>query len=914
MSADLQRIIRIVFQGDNQTQRAFGEVSRGLDQMETMVRSVTGPMSEMADKALKVQAALTALGTAGVAFSVAKFKDFEDTMLKVAAIMGATEPQYEQLTELTKELGSSTRFTAQEAAEGLEFLALAGVEFEDAMETLPQILKLAQAAAVDLGTAADLVTNIMAGYNIEVEKTEATTDVLTATFTNANVSLSELGEAMKTVGPIAASLEMPIEDTAAVIGKLGDAGFKGSEGGTALRNILLGLADPGSSAQRIFRELGIDVESLGIEMESTTSVLEALGVKVKDAGGNVRPFADIMEDLDEGLGRIPDSADRAALLIEAFGRRGGPQMAALLSQGSGSVDDLIERIQSLSGITDQVAEQMESGIGGALRTLRSSFDAIGLEIGDAAAEYLDPAVRSIGDLFRVIAAEIGEGALDPMFDEFGTRAERFSTQIDRIAKALPKALEDIDYSRLIEGLDNLADSVVGIFKAIFQDLDPGDADDLQIIIQDLTDAMGGLADVVAGIIDEWRPVAAFLGDLIQKFGELDRETLEYVGGLLGAAQKIEVFADKLGFLKGQLALFGIEMGYQQDELTRLGWYFDKFAKDAGDAGTSLGVFFGAKDWFGAIYDALDALDGAVGRVFSRIDEWVNKTGDTIRDLVNKLPFINIEVDASTEGFDAAAAEVIEKTKELESAVEIRVETDLHEAAARASELTDVITNELKKRTAGDAAKVIEATDFLSDEIDRRKAVETAIELTDFLSDEIEARAQDKAYEIPIELQVAELEAQSREVVAQIEATSDIVRESIQWKAQLDIAEVEANAKVMEAAFDSVAATIESTGDVMLGLLDLMGDADIGLRGRLETQMRDEAKMREEAHSKQMAMLDAQINLMDERARAVERGDAMIQIDGQGLQPHLEAFMWEVLAAIQVRVNEEGMDMLLGTST
>jgi len=139
---------------------------------------------------------------------------------------------------------------------------------------------------------------------------------------------------------------------------------------------------------------------------------------------------------------------------------------------------------------------------------------------------------------------------------------------------------------------------------------------------------------------------------------------------------------------------------------------------------------------------------------------------------------------------------------------------------------------------------------------------------------------------------------------------------IEAKVAIDVAQIQADAQTVVAAFDSINTSIDSTAATLMALYGLLGDQDSNLSWfsqELQRAIAMEESYRQQSFELQQQLIEAQIELLRQRAEALERGDALIQVDGAGLQPHLEAFMWEILRTIQVRVNEDGLEMLLGVA-
>ena len=159
--------------------------------------------------------------------------------------------------------------------------------------------------------------------------------------------------------------------------------------------------------------------------------------------------------------------------------------------------------------------------------------------------------------------------------------------------------------------------------------------------------------------------------------------------------------------------------------------------------------------------------------------------------------------------------------------------------------------------------------------------------------------------------VVEIQAKIDET--KIKEQSAIIQKSIEWKAKLDIANVEANAKIIDSIFDSIDNTITSTGNTLSSFVSSLAGMQGGERnyGDIKKMSEEEMQIRRETFELQKQMTEAEIEAIKSRTQAMQRGDAMIKIDGAGLQPHLEAFMFEVLSAIQIRANAEGQKFLVG---
>ncbi len=317
-----------------------------------------------------VGVSVMALAKAGLYASM-QFSEFDDKMRKVAAVSGATSAEFGKMTALAEKMGQNTRYTSTQAAEGMEFLALAGFNAKASIAALPNVLNLAAAGATELGAASDITTNILTGYGLKVKDLSDVNDVLVKTFTSSNTSLQDLGYAFSYVGPVAKASGAAFNETAAILGKLADAGYRGEKGGTVLRGAYARLQKG---------------------MRPVVETLQKLNVESHDSTGKMRSMTDIIRDLAaKGI--------TAKQSLKLFGVVAGPGMMALIDQGADSIDALREKINIAGGTSARVAGQMEAGLGGAMRSLASAWDGLVKKFGGGTQE-MTPGMKYLTDALK----------------------------------------------------------------------------------------------------------------------------------------------------------------------------------------------------------------------------------------------------------------------------------------------------------------------------------------------------------------------------------------------------------------------------------------------------------------------------------------------------------------------------------
>lgn len=314
---------------------------------------------------------------AGLGAAVKTTMDFDYAMSQVAATMGKTtqEMQEEKVTtdefsgslrDLAIEMGSKTAFSATQAAEALNYMALAGYDAKTSAEMLPKVLNLAAAGNMDLATASDMVTDSQSALGLSLEETDTLIDQMAKTSSKTNTSVEQLGSAILTVGGTAKTMKGGTEELASVLGVLADNGVKGSEGGTALRNILLSLQSPTDKA---------------------AATLEALGIQVFDAEGKMRDLRDIMPEMNAALSELTDE-ERTKAIASIFNKRDLKSVNALLATSTGRWDELSKAIGNSGGAAEEMAGTQLDNLKGSLTILKSALEGLAIHVGDVLTPYI----------------------------------------------------------------------------------------------------------------------------------------------------------------------------------------------------------------------------------------------------------------------------------------------------------------------------------------------------------------------------------------------------------------------------------------------------------------------------------------------------------------------------------------------
>lgn len=370
---------------------------------------------------------LKTLATAAVGVG----SDFESGMTLVAATMGITteeiaagSEEFDKLQKAAKEAGATTQFSATQAAEALNYMALAGYDADKSIETLPTVLNLAAAGGMDLATASDMVTDSMSALGDAAGTTEGFVDKMAKTSQKSNTNVQQLGEAILTVGGTAKNLAGGVVEMNTVLGIFADNGVKGAEGGTALRNVILSLTAPTDKAKK---------------------QMEALGLQVFDANGNMRPLNETFNDLNGILGTMTQG-EQTEVLNSIFNKVDLKSVNALLANSGERFDELSGYISDCDGAAADMAATMNDNLQGKVTILKSGLEGLGIAAYEKFKTPLTNAVENITEVIGQLQTDLTDGSLSGALEKiatgFGNMVEKAS---EIVAAILPTLLEGLGW-------------------------------------------------------------------------------------------------------------------------------------------------------------------------------------------------------------------------------------------------------------------------------------------------------------------------------------------------------------------------------------------------------------------------------------------------------------------------------------
>lgn len=429
-------------------------LSKDLDKTEKSSARLKAAMKAAVSAAAAAVGTLSGLGIAAIKVG----SDFEESMSQVAATMGMSVSEihngseaYETLATAAKNTGATTKFTATQAAEALNYLALAGYDAGTSAEVLPSVLNLAAAGGLDLAYASDLATDAMAALGIEASADNLTQfgDEMAMASSKANYSVAQLGEAILTVGGTAKNLAGGTVELNTALGVLANRGIKGAEGGTALRNMILSLSAPTDKA---------------------AATLKSLGVSAFDAEGNLIPLNETFKKMDAAMQSMSQE-QKTNVLNNIFNKVDLKSAEAMLAGCGAEFDNLSASVASSSGAMQDMADVQMDNLKGQMTILGSGLEGLGIQVYEKFETPMKEAAETAITSVDEVARNLRSGKLSESVDNLAESTGHFMEETTALAvKALPKAINALAamlrHTKEIKNVTLTAAAAIGTFKAV----------------------------------------------------------------------------------------------------------------------------------------------------------------------------------------------------------------------------------------------------------------------------------------------------------------------------------------------------------------------------------------------------------------------------------------------------------------
>ncbi len=542
---------------------AFGMSTKGIDALGNMSDKVFGTIVKGAGLAV---AGVTAIATASTSIGMG----FESQMSTVQAIGQASEADMKRLTAVAKEMGVTTQFTAEEAGQGLEYMASAGWSTQQMIDGLPGVMYMAAASGESLALSSDIVTGTLTAFGKEAGEAARLADVLAMASAATNTDVAGLGLALEYVAPVAGALAYSYEDVAIAIGMMSNANIKGEKAGTAMRTMLTNLAKP---------------------TDTMLGYMEDLGISLTDAEGNMIPLRQLLIDIREGFAGLTE-AERAEYAAGIAGKEGMSGLLAIVNTAQDDFETLTERIDNSTGAAQEMAQVRIDNLAGDIELLKSAAEGTGIEIYDGIS----------GELRSLV--QMGTAGVDQLTEDLKENIPTIRRQVKEFGEDVKEGFAPLmDFGEWC--LDNpnvIKSTLVGITAAMGTFKAAQTAKDGIALLGRLSTlvsawpvaaaglAVGGIAAVATAVHENYRKIRK--DDLDKRFGSitLSMEELDETARMIVDNGNMDKVAESMEAL-GKVKELSESFEEANKDLERLNWKigmgFDLSEADQQDYGAAI---------------------------------------------------------------------------------------------------------------------------------------------------------------------------------------------------------------------------------------------------------------------------------------------------------------------------------------
>lgn len=881
--ADIKKTIEIIFGGRNELSEAVTGVVRDMQAFEKSVSSVANQLASAGDAILKIDAALVAMVVGGMAMAISKSSEFSGSFKEITTLTDASAADMGKFREQVIEYAQGSSKSIADIEQSLYKAISAGVKYEDALGTLGTAEKLAIAGRNDLASTTVLLAGTMNAYGAKTDEVTRYSDVFMQTVRQGLTTLPELAQSFSTVAGVAALGKIPIETMGAAIAALTATGLETQPAITGLRAVISKIIEPSKQASDLAEQLGINWNAEALQVDGLQSVLK----KAYEAtAGN---------------------SEQMAILLG--GIRGLNAGMILAQDASGNFAKSLKSMGEAAGVTAEAYAKMADSLKLSTQNMKNNFDVMWIAIGYRFTSAEIDMNKALGGLFKSIRDAVNEGAFNDLFKVFNGLHEEAAAFVTQLAHDFPSAISTVDFSPIAKAIKGVQDKMTSLFS------DTTPAEGMAKAIQLIVDTVGSLITVTAGMAEPFLPLINCAIIALEAFNRLDDGTKSLAGNIIGLSMAFKLF--------GPLGLVIMALGTDTETATSVinisFMAIENGVNAVRVAFASLGMV--AANIYDDILKVLSYIPGSsvTATDLENSAQRIQVIGQYLNESEDKLAISSMKLNDAMFG----AGDTIDKTKTKTSALaeavkgipdskSVSVGWDEAKTAEMVAGLNKYIgtvpDNSIKKVTAtaeADETSYKQVVKLISDTLP-----DGTVTISQVIVDVPVLAATKKAID---EATPAEKKIEATLETAKIKEQAATVQKALEWSAKVDIAQIESATKTVQSMFSSIDNSIKSTGDVMSDEFKALTQTG-PYQYFIKTQIEAEEKRREEAFDLQKTLIDGQVKLLEMKVKALESGDTLINVKADGLQPHLEAIMWEILKACQIRATESAAEFLIGIGT
>ena len=902
--ADIKKTVEIIFGGKNELSAAIAPIERDMKTLASSIESVSSPFAELSSAVFKADAALIAFVAGAMYKAINASSEFNKGFGLISTAIEANTEDMENYRQAILNYSTTSTKSINDINSALYTAVQAGVEFEDSIAFMAASEQLATANAAGLNTTVDLLTGTMNAYGFTMKDINHINDVYFTSTLIGKQTIDELGTSMGQVVGIAANSGVSFEELSAAIATLTAKGMGTENAITGIKSVITSIISPSKDAADAAKELGLNFD---------VSTISSRG------------FSGVLSDIMKATGGSKEA------LVSMFGEvRALNAIMQLTGDNLNFFNYALEETANSAGSAEAAYQKMVMTFSNQMQMVKNMVQVAFIELGSKLEPIFAGIAQQTGKIFSAVTLAISGGAFDSLFEYLEEAGKQLSAKLADIAKNLPEAMKGLDFSPIINALKSLSSILGSAFSDMFSGIDLTTVEGLHKALQGIINIISKLIDVTEKIIEGMRPFIKILGELAEGVVNADKGILDWVGSLTGFMTVMHGVTPVLQSTAFTIAAIANAPAAWENivalgsKLSGLGKILGSILSMAALALTNPVVLA----ILGITAVAYTAMDMGMDAYKNSIDATIKSQDAQSKAFASQTAAMVVQKYMSGE-LTAAQAELHLKNLQLNTGLDT---TSLK---------TGILAKEQEK--AADAAKKASMeTKNLADGMDKipeKKEVMIGVQADGSTIDKVEGMIvqtfpdgrpmvitnigvapdakslEDTKKKIEKEIPPEKLlEIQANIDIARIKEQSAIIQSNIEWKAKVDIAQIESETQRIKSMFGSVDAAIQSTGETLSSMFsDYIKYLSSGsYSSTLESVFAEENQRREETFQLQKELINAEIDEIQTRNKMMQEGKEIgIKISAEGLQPHLTAFMFEILNQIQIKATAEGVKMLVG---
>ena len=887
----LKETVEILFLATDKTENVISGVGQGLNDL-------TAPLAGVTKKFLLLEAAVIAIGVAFAGKAFNESVKFESALLDLQKVLSDGEGNASEYTDEIDRMSLKFGESGNEILQGAADIKQAGFTVAEAMQLQEDALTAAVISELEVNEATTLMIRSLKGFKAEAGDATRILDLFNEVSNKNATNVRELANGFAEFAPIAQKLGLTFEEANALLTPIIETFGSGAEAGNALKIALTSLIVPTGPA---------------------ADELKRLGIATRDSSGQLRKGRDVTFELIEAMSKLAPTQQIATLSIIA-----GERQSARLSETFGNQAKVMKILADQTGATGSAQREFNIRIAATEKQIDkagAAFNIMARTLGDRFKPELAGVIIGIRELEQAFTKVIASGDLDPFLQALTPQLDKIGKLFSDMAKALPEAFKDVDFGPLTDALEEIFGSMSGLFDG----LDLSKPKDLAEAINSLIKVGATFVSTTHGIINVLGTVGGVIVDLVQFYSELSGGTKELIGSIGGASI---VLAGLAGTVTAIGLAFGAISGVGGPLVALL-------ALLTGPVGIAVAV--GTVVAGLAAWAASGSTDKIAGQFEDLRDVAVKGSGE-VAEAMKRLGFESFDdflkaMDDGTLALDDATGEwvhaikgvgdasgemaegVIEDIDSMISAEEeMAAETARNEKAVGALGAEWEMVGGAMVKKGGEVAAIQrvmaqEADGFYTTLKDGSRVwVDNAAATIKYTGAVKEATEANKEADTTLTKRVETL-AKFRLGLEEIQSKERIA--IFQFKAEVNMAQIKAGMEMFKNMTDTIQTGIQSTGETITGLFEILQQGS----GRYSQDILDAIEMEMEWRERQFALQEeltrAQIDLMRARIEAMQRGDAIINVSADGLEPHLQEVLRSIIEFAKVEATASAQDYLLG---